>query len=327
MTPATRARLGLLVRLVVIAVLGVGIFVLLRGLEVERLGRALLSARSWPIALAALLAFVQLWCKAACWWFLLRDRHQVGMGKLFRYTLTAFAASAIAPMRAGEVLRVWWLKSRHDVPASSSAAVAVAEKLLDGLSMAVCVAPLPWLLPGLPGWVGRTILIVAVVGVGLIGLLVLAAWRFGGDGGRFARFLAAMRVLHRPGPAFGAFGVLLLGWIVDLVEVWLVLYAVGIHLPFAAGMLILLTLNLAIMVPSTPGQVGALEVGALIALDLLKVPKEAGLAFALIYHAMQIVPLVVVGLVLDFRMVLGRSAPPPPDAVEAVVEVEQPPPG
>jgi uncharacterized membrane protein YbhN (UPF0104 family) len=310
MTPTTRARLGLLLRLVVIAVLAVGIWYLLKGLEIHRLGRALLAAHAWPIVLAAVLAFVQLWCKAACWRVLLEPRYGVGMGKIFRYTITAFAASAIAPMRAGEVLRVWVLKSRHGVPTSTSAAIAVAEKLLDGLSMAVCVAPLPWLLPGLPGWVGRTILIVAIVGVGLLAVLALAAARFGGQDGRFARFLAAMQVLHRPLPALGAFGVLLLGWIVDLAEVWLILYAVGIHLPFAAGMLILLTLNLAIMIPSTPGQVGALEFGAIIALRLMKVPDEPALAFALIYHAMQIVPLVLAGLVLDGPMVLGRTKPP-----------------
>jgi glycosyltransferase 2 family protein len=305
-----RARLALVLRLVVIALLGVGVWFMLRGLEIDRLGRALLTAHTWPIALAAVLAFVQLWCKAACWRFLLPAHHGVGLWQHFRYAITAFAASAIAPMRAGEVLRVWVLKARHGVPASSSTAVAVAEKLLDGLSMALCVAPLPWLLPGLPGWVGRTIAIVAAVGVVAIGGLALAASRYGGTSGRFVRFLAAMQILHRPGPTLGALGVLLLGWIVDLAEVWLILYAVGIHLPFAAGMLILLTLNLAIMVPSTPGQVGALEFGALIALDLLQVPKEPALAFALIYHAMQIVPLVVVGLVLDMPLVLGRTSPP-----------------
>jgi uncharacterized membrane protein YbhN (UPF0104 family) len=126
-----------------------------------------------------------------------------------------------------------------------------------------------------------------------------------------------LQVLRRPGPALGALGVLLLGWIVDLGEVWLVLYAIGIDLPPAAGLLILLTLNLAIMVPSTPAQVGALEFGALVALDQLHVAKEPALAFALVYHAMQIAPLIVAGLVLDMPMVLGRIRVPAAAAAEA----------
>ena len=35
---------------------------------------------------------------------------------LFRYTIAAFAASVIAPARAGELIRVWVLKKRHGVP-------------------------------------------------------------------------------------------------------------------------------------------------------------------------------------------------------------------
>ena len=117
MGAVNRKRWALVLRFVVIAVIGVGVWFMLRGLEVERLGDALMTARTWPIVLAALLAFVQLWCKAACWRLLLSDRHGVGLWLQFRYTITAFAASAIAPMRAGEVLRVWVLKSRHGVPA------------------------------------------------------------------------------------------------------------------------------------------------------------------------------------------------------------------
>jgi uncharacterized membrane protein YbhN (UPF0104 family) len=306
-----RSHLMLALRVLVIALVGLGIWFLLRGLEIDRLGHALAQASWWPILAAAVLSFANMWCKAACWQFLLPREHKLGVWKLFRYTITAFATSAIAPARAGEVLRVFVLRARYGIPASVTTAVAVAEKIIDGLSMAICVAPLPWLLPGLPDWVGHTILIVGGVGVALIAALAFAAGRYGRGDGRFARFLAAMQVLRRPGPALGALGVLLLGWIIDLGEVWLVLHAVGVELPLAAGLLILLTLNLAILVPSTPGQVGALEVGALIALDQLHVAKEPALAFALIYHAMQIVPLIIAGLALDMPMVLGRIRVPP----------------
>jgi len=61
--------------------------------------------------------------------------------------------------------------------------------------------------------------------------------------------------------------VLLGVWLADLVQVMLVLDAMNIHLPVAAGLLTLFTLNLTIALPSTPAQVGALEVGALAALD------------------------------------------------------------
>jgi uncharacterized membrane protein YbhN (UPF0104 family) len=96
-------------------------------------------------------------------------------------------------------------------------------------------------------------------------------------------------------------------WLADLGQVMAVLYAVDIHLPAPAGLLILFTLNLVIILPSTPAQVGALELGAIAALDLLHVAPAPALAFALLYHALQVIPLIAVGLILEWRWVLGRD--------------------
>jgi uncharacterized membrane protein YbhN (UPF0104 family) len=83
--------------------------------------------------------------------------------------------------------------------------------------------------------------------------------------------------------------------------------------------LILFTLNLAITAPSTPAGVGALEVGVLLATRLLGIPDEPAAALALLYHGLQILPLLVVGLVLEWRLVLGKDATVPlePDKVAA----------
>ena len=70
--------------------------------------------------------------------------------------------------------------------------------------------------------------------------------------------------------------------------------------------------------PSTPAKVGALEVGALAALDLLHVASEPALAFALLYHAMQVLPLIVVGLVIELKLVLGREPDEPSPECEAL---------
>jgi uncharacterized membrane protein YbhN (UPF0104 family) len=119
-----------------------------------------------------------------------------------------------------------------------------------------------------------------------------------------------MHILRSPRRLVATLGVLIFVWATDLGMVVAVLYAVGIHLPLAGAVLILFTLNLTIAVPSTPAQVGALEVGALAGIDMLGVSHEAGLAFALLYHAIQVVPLIAVGLLLELRLVLGRDMEP-----------------
>jgi hypothetical protein len=63
------------------------------------------------------------------------------------------------------------LKERAGVPVAASAAVALAEKLLDGITMLVLVAPILWLLPDLPPWVGYAVLICSAVAITIFFML------------------------------------------------------------------------------------------------------------------------------------------------------------
>ncbi len=307
-----RARLGLALRIVVMVAVAVGIYYMVRGLEPADLWDAFSHATLWPIVLGAAISFVILGCKAVAWHIMLAPEHVVPIGRLWRYTVTAFAASVIMPARAGEVLRIVVLKRRDGVPATRSTAVALAEKLLDGVSMLLIMAPLPWLLPDLPSsiswWIGglAALALVMLVFVRIaIGRVTPTGW--------FGRLIGGMEVLRRTGRFFATLGLLVLGWLLDLGMVWLVLYAVGIHMAWAGGLLVLFTLNLTIAVPSTPGQVGALELGALVGLEIMHIPRAEGLAFALLYHGMQVIPLVVAGFIVDHRVLLGKlpAAEPP----------------
>lgn len=304
-------RLVLVIRLVVIGVIVAALWWFVREMDFARLGEALKGAKVWPLVLAAALNFVCLWGKAACWRIMLAPRHRVGVWRLFRYTIATFAASAIAPARAGEVLRVWTLKKRDGVPVADTAAVAVAEKLLDGISMLIMVAPVPFLMPGLPWSVSGWIIGCAAIAFVLFIVLFIAVGRVDDTTSSsrtwVRRFLAGMHVLRSPKRLLGSLVLLILVWSADLGEVMAVFYALDIHLPVAAGLLVLFGLNLTIAVPSTPAQFGALEAGAIAALKLLHVDVTTAAGFALLYHVLQVIPLLAVGLILEFRLVLGRG--------------------
>src|SRR5258706_16345000 len=101
-----RHRLALALRVVAIAVIGVCLWFFVRKIDWGKLGTALGDAKLWPLVLAALLNFVCLWGKAACWHLILAPRYQVKTLRMFRYTIAAFAASVFAPAREGDVLRL-----------------------------------------------------------------------------------------------------------------------------------------------------------------------------------------------------------------------------
>ena len=316
-----RRRLVLIaIRVLAVAGIVIALWFFFRSLDTDALGAALASAKLWPLVIGAALNFVCLFGKAAAWRIMFWPRYTVPLLRLFRYTIAAFAGSAIAPARAGELLRVIALKRRDGVPASSTIAVAFAEKLLCAITLLAFVAPVPWLLPGLPAWVTGAITTAAVVTLGVFVVLWVAVGLVDPAKTKrslIRRFIANMHVLRSARRLIGSLVVLSIVWCADLGMILVSLYAVGIELPIAGAILILFTINLAILVPSTPAQVGALQLGALAALDLLQVPHEPALAFALLYHAAQIIPLIIVGLALELRLVLGR---PPRAQTEKLLE-------
>jgi uncharacterized membrane protein YbhN (UPF0104 family) len=269
------------------------------------LGHALRHAELWPLAAATALFFATLLGKAFLWQILLAPKNNVGLGKLYRYTIAAFAGSVLAPARAGEVLRVLALKTRDNVPVADSSAVAVTDKLLHGVALLVLAAPLPILLPTLPGWVSHALLGCALVAVALLVAAYVAVGRVdAGAASWFSRFLAGMHAVREPKRLFGALGVVALVWAADMASIVAVLRAVHIDISASGALFILFTLNLSIALPTTPANVGTLQLGVLVATRLLGIPNEPALAFALLYHAIQIIPLLVVGFVLEFRLVI-----------------------
>jgi glycosyltransferase 2 family protein len=309
-----------LLRLAITAGVVVGIILMLRGLAIDELAHAIGNARLWPVLAASVIALGVYALKAVSWRIMLAPRFRISLPRLVRYTIVAFAASAIAPARAGEVVRVWLLKRRDGVDPPTSIAVATSEKALDVLSLLVLAAPLPWLLP-LPAWVAHGMWAIAGIVALAVPVVMLASARVRRESWA-GRFLAALE--RRPRELVVCFLVLLLGWLADLGAVMLVLYALDISVPWSGALLVLFLVNVAISLPSTPAQLGTLELGALIALvDILHVAKEPAVAFALVYHATQILPTLVLGLALELRLVFVRGVirdadPAVPGIAEAV---------
>ncbi len=301
------SRLSLVIRLLALAALAVSLWWFIRHIDFVAVVDAFATAHIGWLVVAVVASFACLFAKAVCWQILLAPRHRVGVGRLFRYEIAANAASAITPARAGELLRVWTLKRRDGVPAADTTAIVVAGKNLEYAALLVLVAPVPWLLPVLPRWVGGTIALCGAI----VGAVLVAFWVAVGrvDAARsptaLRRFIAGMAFLRNPRRLGASLIVCAVMWAADLIAVMAVLYAVDIDTSVAAGVLVLFAVAMTVMWPST--QVGALEVGALTALDLLHVGTEADFAFALLYHVVRVVPVLAAGLVLELRLVVGRD--------------------
>ena len=280
---------------VIVLVLGACVW-LWRQLDHRALTAALAGASLTLVALAAALNFLRFAFRTLSLRSLLCPVRVLPFGRLYRYHLSATAATALLPARAGEFLRVWLLTVRDGIPATTVVAVSLLDHLLDLLGLLVVALPLPLLITSLPRWIAHALWVLGGAAVLASGLVFFASRRTRGDAhGFFALLSSGLGAVRRPAALAAALAWALAAWATDALEVWLVLRAVGIQLPPAAPLLVLLAINMAIVVPSTPAQVGAFELGALAGLKVMGVPAEPALAFALLYHFMQVLPVSVAG--------------------------------
>jgi uncharacterized protein (TIRG00374 family) len=119
----------------------------------------------------------------------------------------------------------------------------------------------------------------------------------------------ALRVLVRGRQLAGILALTTLAWLSEAVATVLVASALGHPISLAGAILVLVTLNVALAVPSTPGRVGVFELGAVFGLGLLGVPQSAAVLIAVLCHLIQFLPTTLLGLAgLPLALAARREA-------------------
>jgi uncharacterized membrane protein YbhN (UPF0104 family) len=328
--PAPRRRL--VERALVFAAVVVLCVVLGRRLDPDRVLLALSHADWRLVALAALINItLNTAARVGRWSALLgalpREGAAPGFVELGVLYLASQAASNLLPARAGEALRVVQLHRKHGYPVSELITVQLVETIVAAVtlgSLALLVAPLPLT----PGALSAALFTFAFVGLGG-GLAVFALARrapapapaegapartgLAGllDKARalLRRLVAAVHHLRSPRVWARSLAWSLLSDLTDVLMIGLVLHAVGVSLSPLQWIVAFVAINLVLLLPTTPAQLGVLEIGAVAALRALGVDEHPALAFALLYHASHVIPPTLLGGALLLKIDLRRAAP------------------
>ena len=99
------------------------------------------------------------------------------------------------------------------------------------------------------------------------------------------------------------------GWACEVAILMLCLGAFGLPSDLGTGVLIVIGINVVIAIPGPPANLGTFEAGVVAALALRQVPRDAALAFAIAYHVLLSVPVMILGgLVFAIRELRSRRA-------------------
>lgn len=287
------------------------LYLLFRGIGPARLSSRLRDADWGLVALAAVLNLVfnglgrvikfSLLLGALC----LRVR-KPGFRELTELLFSTRTLNMVLPARFGEAYRLSRLRRDHGYPMTSVATTLLLESLIEVI--AICgVAPIA--LFSLPSG-GRTMALACGFAVGGVAVVIglrrfippippgrRPASAFANSAARArARILEALHRLSAPRTWIAVLAWTLFADLVDLLTIGLCLNAVNVRLGPSSWILVLLGVNLAILLPIVPGNLGTFEAGAVLALAMLGVREGPALTFAVLYHMVQTLPIAAVGV-------------------------------
>lgn len=219
----------------------------------------------------------------------------------FLAKLSASAINNLTPLRGGDVARVWMLNRHARISKTAAAAVAIVENLLELLALSALALPA---VQGAPeqGWVVSVAPIVLAVAILLVLLLAIRGGGVGRLGALRARIEPGVEALRHPANAVGCVALSLSVWVIEAAMVVLTARAIGLPVSVSLAIVVLLGINVALALPSLPAGIGAFEAAVVFVLTQSGVQKEVALAFALLYHLVQVVPVTIAGAVVVSRL-------------------------
>ena len=298
---------------------------------------------SW-VLLALLLNVASTLFRALSWSLTIGQALPVKQHPRLVHVLSAFGvgllANAVVPGRLGELARVAILR-RH-LPAAPPGTTATlvgtvfAHRLFDLVPASILVV---WVLltAEVPHWAVVTLWVVVLAGATLFTMAWLSARRgqrpvMREGMGKLRQLLAMARqgltVLKEPWALAAAIFLQCLGWLLQLLAVYVMMQAFGIDAPLPAAGLVLVLMNVATILPLWPGNVGLVQAAVALPLRNYGVPYATGFAYGLALQALEIACGVGLGLIALARegisfAVLRRLDDDDDSSENAVEEVDE----
>jgi uncharacterized protein (TIRG00374 family) len=289
---------------------------LLATVDLRALGAQLREAEwGWVLAAAALNP-LGLWARAARWRYLFPPRsHPPG---LVAATMIGYMVNNVLPFRAGELARVYVVAHRWGHGFWTVLGTVVVERILDGLTIVLVVGLIVLMIP-VPGYLQWGAL--AMLATNLVGIAALAglAWRPEAMRGIarwtfrrwpplrdrvervFDRFARGVQGVRAPEHALPLLAWTAVAWSLPVFAAWTVLRALHLSLPWVAPWVVLAFVGVSVSIPSAPGFIGVYHAAAAVALGILGVTRAEAVGYAIILHAVQFVPITLLGWLFLLR--------------------------
>lgn len=265
----------------------------LKNINSSELKESLASVKPVWLVPIILSNFVVIGLKAFRWGVMLKRVKRIKFGLMYRVLTIGYMANNILPVRLGEAVRIHMLGNDAEVSKLTTTASLVSDRIIEALSFLLLAASLI-LFTNVPKWMHYGLTVTLIVTV--IAYTVAAIYSTRDIQNKFfKRFQEGITPLLDWKISLEGFVTSLVSWFTQLLMIYMTQLAFGITLPFWSSLLVLISVNLAIIVPSAPAQLGTFELACVLAYTSMGLDKSLALLIGATYHFMQIIPITLTG--------------------------------
>lgn len=280
---------------------------------------AFTAANVWYLLLTVGVGFFSYWLRALRWRYLIQPIKRLRTGTLFSALIIGYLGNLILPARLGEFLRAYIVGRKHQEPASSVFGTVVVERIIDAGALFIVMVCTFVVFP-FPDWVRAsgyvTFMTIVVLCIILFSMNKYRAQTFSiaekltkplparitlRINGLLHSFLDGLVPLEKGKHYVSVTMLSVAMWICYAYCFHVAFYAFGFvktySLPWSAALVLLVITTIGIAVPSSPGYVGTYHFLCQLSLGLFGVPESPALTFAIVFHALNFLPIVVLGFI------------------------------
>jgi uncharacterized protein (TIRG00374 family) len=274
-----------------------------RGASLSQVVTAFSRADYRFVALALVLVLVSPLARAIRWRLLYHPDHEgLSCLRLAKVLLIGQMLNIVVPARLGEVARIYFMGKTESRSRARTLGTIAVEKWLDILTLLLLALLVP-IFVSLPPWFRDSRINLAIFAIAFLGIaltlshgkdrlltLVESVSRFLPEGWRTkvqratSLALGSLDVLRSPWVGLKLQGCSLLIWTLSILVNYTVFLALGLPLPLAAALFLVVVLQVGVAVPSVPGKLGIFHYLCTLALGVFGLEKGAALGYAVLLY-------------------------------------------
>ncbi len=300
--------LGILISVVLV-------YLSVRGINFQDIIYHLKKIQLSYVALFLIITLLMQGLRSYRWGVILQPLEKIDQLSLFSVTSVGFLAIIAIPARIGELARPYLVAKKSTIKMSSALGTIIVERALDSFSV-LTIAVIVLLLNDLPSWMIKSSIVFFLLTLVMFGCIVGLVWRRQTALKIINRILSKLpgklankvdEIIHRFIDGFQVivdiklllylFFLSALIWLVDVLAIYVLLTAFGFTLPVMASFIVMIILIVGIAIPTAPGFIGSWHYSCILALGLFGIAKPEALSFAVVYHFLSMIIVVVLGVI------------------------------